>query len=261
MTTSAPQSPWTIGDFHIIGAGQTIVGEQLCEDAGIRAGCRVLDVACGSGNTAIAAARRGAFATGLDLYEKLVDRARVRAQAEGFDIDFHAGNCEKMPFEDGAFDFVLSTFGVMFAPDQDRAASELLRVCKPGGTIALSNWTLESMPGAMFALGAKYGPPRPAGSHAPIEWGTVPGLRRVFGAREMRLLDRVTYARFESIGQMIAVFREYFGPMKMLFDALPAERHALVERELQETIERYNRAADGTLCAAMTYVNVIVKNQ
>jgi SAM-dependent methyltransferase len=253
-------SPWTIGDFHVIGAASTIVGEQLCEDVGLAAGNRVLDVACGSGNTALAAARRGCAVCGLDLYDKLIERARSRAQAEGFQIDFRTGNAEQLPYDDASFDDVLSTFGVMFAPDQERAASELLRVCKPGGTIALSNWTLESFPGAMFALGAKYGPPRPAGSRAPIEWGTVSGLKRLFGDREMRLIDRVMHIRFLSAEHMIGVFREYFGPMKMLFENAPPEQHALIESELSGLLARYNRATDGTLSVAMTYINVIVRN-
>lgn len=237
-----------------------LVGEILCEDAGLTAGHRVLDVACGSGNTAFAAARRGCTVSGLDLYDRLIERARVRAQAEGFDIDFRTGNCEQLPFDDGSFDYVLSTFGVMFAPDQTRAASELLRVCKRGGTIALSNWTLESLPGAMFALGAKYGPARPAGSHAPIEWGTVPRLRELFGsAVDMRVTDRVVYMRFATVQKMIATFREHFGPMKMLFENATVEQHAAIERELEDMVLRYNRAADSTLSAAMTYVNIVLK--
>ncbi|HKU67498.1 MAG TPA: class I SAM-dependent methyltransferase [Candidatus Baltobacteraceae bacterium] len=259
MTASVPASPWTIGDFHVIGAAHTIVGEVLCEDAGLTAGRRVLDAACGSGNTALAAARRGCTVSGLDLYDKLIERARIRAQAEGFEIDFRSGNCEQLPYGDASFDDVLSTFGVMFAPDQQRAAAELLRVCKPGGTIALSNWTLESLPGGMFALGTTYGPPRPAGSHAPIEWGTVPGLRRLFGDREMRLFDRVVYMRFRTIDAMIETFRNYFGPMKMLFDNAPEERHAAIRSDLADLAARYNRATDGTLCAAMSYVNAVIR--
>lgn len=261
MTATTPASPWTVGDFHVIGVGNTIVGEVLCEDAGLTAGKRVLDVACGSGNTALAAARRGAHTCGMDLYDKLIERARVRAQAEGLQIDFRAGNCEQLSYEDASFDFVFSTFGVMFAPDQERAASEMLRVCKPGGTIALANWTLESFPGAMFGLGAKYGPPRPAGAHAPIEWSTVPRLQQLFGSHEIRLLDRTCFLRFETVEQMISTFRDYFGPMKMLFDNAPAEKHEVIKKELGELAMRYNRATDGTLCAAMSYVNVIIRKR
>ena len=251
-------SPWTIGDFHVIGAGLTIVGEILCEDAGLSAGQKVLDVACGSGNTALAAARRRARVCGLDLFDKLVERARERSRAEGFEIDFQAGNCEQLPYADAEFDMVLSTLGVMFAPAQERAAAEMLRVCKPGGIIALSNWTLESLPGGMFALGAKYGSARP-NARPPVEWGTVSGLRRLFGERRMRLYDRVAYSRFASAQEMIAVFRKSFGPMIMLFENLPEQQHPVVERELAELITRYNRATGGTLCAAMSYVNVIIE--
>src|SRR5579862_8218503 len=164
-------SPWKLGDFHVIGAQQVLVGEVLCDDADLGSGSRVLDVACGSGNTTLAAARRGALATGLDLVDALVERARMRTAAEGFDVEYVVGNAESLPFADASFDAVLSTFGVMFAPDQERAAAEMLRVCKPGGTIAMANWTAESLPGAMFALNARY-VPRPPGTRSAIEWGT-----------------------------------------------------------------------------------------
>lgn len=253
-------SPWNQGDFHIIGRMHN-AGDVLCDDCGLGAGARVLDVACGSGNTALSAARYGARVTGLDLVEKLVERARIRAQAEGFDIDFIAGTAEALPFPDATFDYVLSTFGVMFAPDQERAANELLRVCKPGGTIGLSNWTLESFAGSLFAIGRKYGPPPPPGARPPIEWGTVPGLLRLFGgkARELRLLDRSFRSDFVSFDAWFDTFRRFFGPMKTLFDNLPQEQAAVVREEIQETVTRYNRAVDGTLSVAMSYVNVLVR--
>lgn len=221
----------------------------------------MLDVACGSGNTALSAARRGARATGLDLVDKLVERARIRAEAEGFDVGFVTGTAEELPFPDGTFDFVLSTFGVMFAPNQERAASELLRVCKSGGTIGLSNWTLESFPGTLFGIGRKYGPPPPPGAHPPIEWGTVPGLARLFGGsvKEMRLLDRSFRMDFEDFDAWFDTFRNFFGPMKMLFDNLPPEQAPGVRDELREAVTRYNRATDGTLSVAMTYVNVVIR--
>lgn len=261
MTAAIPVfTPWSLGDFHVIGAAHTIVGEMLCEDAGLGAGHRVLDVACGSGNTALAAARRGNRVTGLDLVEKLTERARVRAQAEGFDIDFHTGNCQQLPFEDGSFDYVFSTFGVMFALDQEQAANELLRVCKSGGTIALANWTQESMVGAMLALSAKYGPPPPPNFKPPILWGSVSGLQRLFGGRAstMRLYDRCAYSRFVSVDDMVTTFKTYFGPMKMLFETMPAELHEAATEDFRQVVLRYNRATDGTLAAAMTYINVIL---
>lgn len=258
--TPAVASPWTLGDFHVIGAAQTIVGERLCDDSALTAGHRVLDVACGSGNTALAAARRGNFVTGIDIVDKLIDRARLRAQAEGFAIDFLVGDAQKLPFEDNSFDYVLSSFGVMFAPDQERAADEMLRLCKPGGTIAMANWTVESLVAGLFAIGAKYAPPPVPPAHRPIEWGTVPGLQRLFGGKysKIRLVDRCTYARFLNVDQMIATFKQYFGPMIDLYARAPEHLHEQIDEELRQLIGRYNRAMDGTLAAALSYVNVIL---
>jgi len=256
----AASSAWKLGDFHIIGRTQN-AGDALCDDCGLGAQARVLDVACGSGNTALSAARHGARVTGLDLVDKLVERARIRAEAEGFDIDFLTGTAEKLPFPDGTFDYVLSTFGVMFAPNQERAASELLRVCKTGGTIGLSNWTLESFPGTLFGIGRKYGPPLPPGTRPPVEWGTVPGLQRLFGGqlKGMRLLDRSFRMDFANFDAWFDTFRNFFGPMKMLFDNLQQEQAQGVREELREAVMVYNRATDGTLSVAMSYVNVVMR--
>jgi SAM-dependent methyltransferase len=253
-------SPWTLGDFHVIGAGQLLVGEVLCDDINLGAGKRVLDVACGSGNTTLAAARRRNSVVGLDLVEALVERARARTVAEGFDVEYVTGNAESLPFADASFDAVLSTFGVMFAPDQERAANELVRVCKPGGTIGLANWTVESLPGAMFALTARYLSP-PTGTRPAIEWGTVPGLLRLFGGKvhSIRVVDRCVRQSFASVDDWVDVFRTYFGPVKRVFDTLDPERATQYEVELRETVRRYNRATDGTLTTAMSYVNAIAQ--
>jgi ubiquinone/menaquinone biosynthesis C-methylase UbiE len=260
MSTTAPiPSPWGLGDFHVIGAMHTVVGEILCDDCHLAAGARVLDVACGSGNTALAAARRGANVSGVDLVEKLIQRARVRAHAEGFEIDFRTGNAEQLPYDNDSFDFVLSTFGVMFALDQERAATELLRVCKTGGIIAFSAWTVESFPGSMFGLSAKYGG-APPGMQPPTNWGTMPGLQHMFAGRtrNMRVLDRCTHSHFTSIDEMIRTYKTYFGPMQMLFQRVPLEQHSDLERDIRNLILRYNRAVDGTQTTAMTYINVIM---
>jgi ubiquinone/menaquinone biosynthesis C-methylase UbiE len=261
MTTGTPPSPWKAGDFHVIGAEHIGVGETLCDDCHLGAGNTVLDVACGSGNTTLAAARRRNRVTGLDLVGGLVERAKARAAAEGFEIDFVTGTAEQLPFPDSSFDYVLSTFGVMFAPDQQRAADELLRVCKPGGTIALANWTLESLPGAMFRLSSQYMQSPPPGPHPPIEWGTVPGLQRLFGDRvhHMRLYDRVTRSRFASIDHWFSTFRDYFGPVYTLYHSLDETKREAYQREMCETALRYNRAADGTLVVAMSYVDVVME--
>lgn len=257
--TLAETTPWKRGDFHVIGAAQTMVGEVLCEEAGVGPAQRLLDIACGSGNTALAAARRGASVVGIDIVDALIERARARANSEGFEIDFRTGNAEELPFDDEKFDVVLSTFGIMFAPDQQRAAAEALRVCKHGGMLAFSSWTPESMPGTMFALSSKYAPP-PPGMQPPVNWGTVPGLQRLFGDRveRIRLNDHFTYARAESPEELLATFKRYFGPIVMMYERVPAEQHGAVDDDFTQIYKRFNRATDGTLRAAMAYVNVVM---
>ncbi len=253
------QGPWKIGDFHKIGAQQTNVGEVLCDEIALSAGAQVLDVACGSGNTALAAARRNCRVTGIDIVPALVHKARERASSEGFEITFQEGNAEELPFEDASFDVVLSTFGVMFAPDQERAASELIRVCKPGGTIGLATWTPESMPGRMFATSLKYLPPPPG--KPPIRWGTASGLRDLFSARvkNMTLHDHFTYHREPSVDAWITTMRTYFGPVSMAFSRLEGQQRTDYEQDLREAVSSYNRATDGTLRIAMSYVDVIIE--
>lgn len=260
MTTSTV-SPWKAGDFHVIGAEAVIVSENLCDDCDLGAGHTVLDLACGSGNTALAAARRRNNVTGLDLVDGLIERAKARALAEGFDIEFLTGTVEDLPFPDESFDYVFSTFGVMFAPDQERTANEILRVCKPGGRIGLANWTLESLPGVLFRLGAQYATAPPPGPHPPIEWGTVPGLRRVFGdrVRNMRLIDRAVRQRVVTLDAWFAMFRDYFGPVNTLYNQLDVERREAFERDMKETALRYNRATDGTLSLSLSYVNAVME--
>jgi len=163
---------WTAGDFHRLGVEQLIVGERLCEEVGIAAGQRVLDVACGAGNTTLAAARRRARATGCDWVPALLERAEQRAKVEGLQIEWVKADAEGLPFPDASFDVVVSTFGVMFAPDQQRAADQLIRVCRPGGTIGLANWTPASAVGDIFRLTASFLPP-PAGLRAAVEWAAA----------------------------------------------------------------------------------------
>lgn len=259
-STTVQPSPWKTGDFHIIGREQTIVGEYLCEDSDLGAGHTVLDVACGSGNTALAAARRRNTVSGIDLAANLIERAKLRAAAEGFEIDFRTGTADELPYPDASFDFVLSTFGVMFAPDQQRAADEMLRVCKPGGIIAMANWVPESLPGAMFRESMKYMPSPPPGP-PPIEWGMPAGLNRLFGSRvrRARLFDRCVRTRFVSFDAWFQEFTTYFGPVSMLYGALDESKRKTFEEEMRTIVMRYNRATDGTLSAAMSYVNVVME--
>lgn len=257
---ASPKSTWSLGDFHIIGLGMTNVGESLCDDCNLTAGARVLDLACGSGNTALSAARRGANVTGVDLVEKLIDRAKVRAHAEGLSVTFETGNVQQLAYPDEHFDAIVSTFGVIFAPEQEQTASELLRVCKRGGIIGLSNWTVESFPAAMFAIAAKYAPP-PAGTRPATEWGSVAGLQRLFPDHiaEMRLIDRCIHAHFNSADEMLAIFKTYLGPIRALFERVPSEQHGALENDLRHLILRYNRATNGTQSTAMSYVNVVLR--
>ena len=177
---SRQQQMWSSGDYSAVGATLQIVAEDLCEAVDLRAGERVLDVATGSGNAALAAARRFADATGVDYVPDLLDRGWARSAAEALPIDLREGDAEALPFADESFDVVLSTFGVMFAPDQEKAAQELLRVCRPGGRIGLANWTPDGFIGEIFRTNGRHVPP-PAGLKSPVLWGTDLRLRELFG--------------------------------------------------------------------------------
>jgi ubiquinone/menaquinone biosynthesis C-methylase UbiE len=223
------QRTWSAGDYAIVGATLQIVGEQLCEAADLRAGDRVLDVATGNGGTAIAAARRFCDVTGSDYVPELLERARERARAERFAITFEEGDAEQLPYANGSFDTLLSTFGVMFVADQPRAAAELLRVCRPGGTIAMANWTPTGFIGQLFKTIGKHNPP-PAGVSSPLLWGTEARVRELFGSgiAELRTASRHFVFRYRSAEHFLNTFRTYYGPTLKAFEALDdAGRDAL----------------------------------
>ncbi len=252
------QVTWASGDFHMIGVEQLIVGERLCEEVGVLAGQRVLDVACGAGNTTLAAARRRARATGADWVPALLDRAEQRARAEGLQIEWVKADAEDLPFPDGSFDVVLSTFGVMFAAGQEKAADELLRVCRPGGTIGLANWTPGSMAGDIFRLTAGFLPP-PPGVRPAVEWGSGARLRELFGNRVSRLhlSDHVWLTRFASFADLLDTYRTWYGPVNRAFAALDAAKAVDYATGLEEIVQRHNRATDGTILGAYEYVNAV----
>lgn len=253
------QSTWGAGDYAVIGTTLQIVGETLCEAADVAAGERVLDVACGNGNAALAAARRFARVTGIDYVPSLLDRARARADADGLPLEVRDADAEALPFADGAFDVVLSTFGVMFTPDQPRSAGELLRVCRHGGRIALASWTPDGFIGQVFRTLGSHVPP-PPGLSAPSAWGTERRLVDLFGeeARELRTRRRRFVFRYRSAAHWIEVFRTWYGPIHRAFAALAPGAQAALERDLTALLERCNAARDGTLKVPSTYLEAVI---
>lgn len=267
MTHAAPdlgavkdrqQKMWSADDFSKVATPLVIVGELLCEAVDLSAGQRVLDVACGSGTAALAAARRNCDVTGVDYVPALLERGRERAAAEGLTLEFREGDAERLPFPDASFDVVLSTFGVMFAPNQEQAASELLRVCRPGGTIGLANWTPEGRGGEMFRLTAKRVPP-PPGVNPPVRWGTETGLRELLGAgiSDLRVERRAFVSRYASSDDWLTFFRTSFGPTITAFASLDeAGQHAFAA-EMKAMMDQHNQATDGTLKVSNEYLEVV----
>jgi SAM-dependent methyltransferase len=256
------QAAWSTGNYAVVGTTLQIVGETLCEALDLRAGSRVLDVAAGNGNATLAAARRWCDVTSTDYVASLLDSGRVRAQAEGLAVQFEQADAEALPYADASFDIVMSTFGVMFTPDQQKAADELVRVCKPGGRIGLANWTPESFIGQIFKTIGKYIPP-PAGVKSPALWGTKARLEELFGgnARKIIATSRDFTFRYRSAEHFIEVFRTFYGPMNKAFAALEGEPQAAFLRDLMTLIESRNRSNDATLVLPSEYLEVVVERR
>lgn len=252
------QQTWASGDFAVIATPLTIIGETLCEAVDLASGSTVLDVACGSGTAALAAARRFCPVVGVDYVPSLLERGRERAAAERLEIDFVEGDAEALPFAEASFDVVLSTFGVMFAPDQPRAASEMLRVCRPGGKIGLANWTPEGKVGEMFRITSRFAPP-PPGLAPPVRWGTEDGIRALLGdGIDTLQAERRTFVmRHLSPEQWVAHFRTHFGPVHRAFASLDADGQAAYSAALLDYVTRDNRATDGSLAFDAEYLEVI----
>ena len=256
------QLAWSSGDYAVVGTTLQIVGESLCEALDLRAGERVLDVAAGNGNATLAAARRWCEVVSTDYVPALLERGRARASAEGLPVKFEQADAENLPYTDHSFDVVLSTFGVMFTPDQGKAAMEMARTCRPGGRIGLANWTPGSFVGELFKLLGKYIPPA-AGVKSPVLWGTEARLQELFGERldTLRIEHKNFVFRYHSAAHWLEVFRTYYGPMYKAFGALDAANQQALAADLTALAEKFNRATDGTLVAPSEYLEVVIRRK
>jgi SAM-dependent methyltransferase len=252
------QKTWASGDYGTVAALIHSTAEALVQAADLTAGSRVLDVATGTGNAAIAAARCRCEVVGVDYVPELMDRGRERAEAEHLAVTFVEGDAEALPSRDGEYDAVLSVFGVMFAPNQETVAAELTRVCRPGGTIALANWTPDGFIGQVFKAIGRHVPP-PPGVRPPPEWGTEDRLRELFGDRvtDLRVTPREFVFRFTSPQDWVDTFRATYGPTLKAFEALDADAGKLLYEDLAEVAGRFNVATDGTARIPSKYVEVV----
>ena len=249
---------WGSGDYAVVGTTLQIVGESLCEAIDLRSNQRVLDVAAGNGNATLAAARRFADVVSTDYVGALLERGRERAAAERLTVTFQEADAEALPFGNATFDVVLSTFGVMFTPNHEQAASELLRVCLPGGKIGLANWTPESFIGQLFKTIGKYVPPAP-GVRSPALWGSKAHLDTLFyGKGCVAATSRHFTFRYRSPRHWLDTFREYYGPVHKAFAAIDPPARIGLENDLLDLMDRFNTATDGTLVIPSEYLEVIV---
>ena len=254
------KATWASGDYAVIGTTLQIVGESVCEAVDLRAGETVLDVAAGNGNATLAAARRWCEVTSTDYVPALLERARERAAAERLHgIEFREADVEALPFDDGRFDVVLSTFGCMFAPNPQRTAAEMLRVCRPGGRIAMANWTPDGFIGQVFKTVGKHVPP-PAGVSSPAMWGTRDRLVALFGAEstDINAETRQFMFRYRSAEHMLEIFRGYYGPILKAFAAVEGEGQAALAEDLLALMRKFNRGGNAGLVIPSDYLEIVI---
>ena len=257
--TSTQQQTWSQGDFHEISRLNVVMAEAICDAAELRAGERVLDVACGSGPAALVAARRYCHVTGIDFVPSLLDRARARAEAEGFDAEFVEADAQELPFDDDSFDAVLSVYGVQFVPDQPRAARELVRVTRPGGRVVLASPVPHGWSGDFFAVHGRHTPP-PPWLQPPSRWGTEEGLAALFGQDAVDIVseERPAFQYWHSTEHAVDVFSRWFGPTIRAAEALDDEGRRTLRTDMEEVFQRYNREDDGTAVVENTYLLSVV---
>jgi SAM-dependent methyltransferase len=270
MTTTTPvdyetikhkqQVNWSAGDYAVIGTTLQLVGESLCEAVDVAAGWKVVDLAAGNGNASLAAARRGGEVTAVDYVPALLERLQARATADGLTIETQTGDAEAVDLPDGTFDAVLSTFGIMFTPDQQRAADETVRLCRPGGRIGLANWTPGGFVGQMFKTIGKYVPP-PAGVRSPMEWGTEARLHELFGnaISSFSVVERDFIFRYRSADDFLDAFRAFYGPMLKAFESLNDDDRNALATDLVALADAHNTATNGGLRLPSTYLEVVAE--
>jgi len=255
---SRQQATWASGDFAVIGTTLQIVGEELCEAMDLRSGQQVLDVAAGNGNAALAAARRWCDVTASDYVPALLERARERALAERLPLKIEIADAEALPFPDESFDAVTSTFGAMFTPDHARPAQEMLRVCKAGGKIGLSNWTPDGFIGELFKIVGRYVPP-PVGMRSPALWGTTTHIRELFSNTSFAAETKNFMFRYRSDDHWISTFRTFYGPLLKAYDSLDEASRQTLTADIKALIARLNKAGDGTMVVPAEYLQVVIE--
>ncbi|WP_428675326.1 class I SAM-dependent methyltransferase [Reyranella sp.] len=256
---SKQNAAWASGDYAKIGTTLQIVGESLAEAMDLWPSSKVLDVAAGNGNATLAFARRWCNVTSTDYVDGLLARSRSRADAEALDVAYQMADAEQLPFADGAFDAVVSTFGVMFTPNQPKAASELLRTCRSGGMIGMANWTPDGFIGQVFKTLGKHIAP-PAGVSSPAIWGTRPWIEQSFGphARNIAIQDKAFVFRYRSPDHFVDVFRTFYGPVHKAFLALDPAGQMVLADDLRTTVAQFNTAKDGSMRVPSAYAEIII---
>ena len=253
------QKTWASGDYSVIASRIVLVSELTVDAADLEAGSRVLDIACGNGNATLAAARSGAHAVGVDYVPELLEGARSRAVAEGLDVEFQVGDAENLPADDASFDAAVSVFGVMFAPDHQRAAHEIVRVTRPGSTVALACWTPDGFIGEMFRVLTKHIPP-PAGVQSPLLWGTEGHVNDLFGTAlgDARFTERTFTFRFESPEEFVSFFRRWYGPTLKAFEALDEDGRTALAADLADLARRWDRRGGGSIALPSAYLESVL---